>query len=536
MRHHFALGLFAVGFAATARSQVDEVWVSRFQGPGAGDDGGLAVATDASGNVYVTGQVGSEDASDFATVKYDAGGAELWARTIDGPVQGEDVAVAIAVDAAGNAHVTGYSTGEGGDTDYLTAKYDAAGTLLWTARYNSPIDQNDEPAAVTLDDAGNVYITGRSSNSGIWFDYDYATVKYSPTGAQLWAARYNGAGDDWDEARAIAVDDEGNVFVSGTAAFDVGTAYHDYATVKYNASGVRQWVAFYDGAGNNWDEVQSLALDGEGNVIVTGYSIGSATGYDFATVKYTTDGAEVWARRHDGPGSGISHDIGVALVVDEAGNVYVGGTSALNYATVKYTASGDPAWESRFGAGGDDLITGVAIDETGVYVTGKSVNDYVTLKYDFAGTELWRASYDGPGPGADGAAALALDAFGNVVVTGASGGIGTGADFATIKYSQSTVAVEPGGASSMPLFVLEPSRPNPSRGVTTFTFSVPEGANAPAVLRVFDAQGRELERFIEAGSGRRSIAWDTSRLPSGTYFYSLEAGSFSSTRSMVHVR
>jgi hypothetical protein len=498
----------------------------------------MAITTDSAGNVYVTGQTGAGSESDYATAKYDPFGVERWTRTYDGPGQDEDVAVAIAVDSAGNVYVTGYSVGlASSETDYATIKYDPAGTLLWVARYNSPVDQPDEPAAIALDGEGNVYVTGRSSNSGIWFDYDYATLKYSPSGAEVWVARYNGAGDDWDQARDIAIDGSGNVYVTGTAAFDVGTAYHDYATIKYNSSGVRQWVRFYDGAGENWDEAQSLVLDSGGNVIVTGYSVGSATGYDFATIKYNPIGEELWAQRHDGPGSGVSHDIGVALAADDAGNVYVAGTSALNYATVKYSGSGQPIWESRFGAAGEEIVAAVAIDATGVYVTGKSLNDYVTLKYDFAGAEVWEARYDGPGTGPDGATAIALDGAGNVLVTGSSGGSGTGLDFATIKYGQSTVGVA--GAGSAPrALVLEQNRPNPFNPRTTIRFE--STAEGWARLVVLDASGRRVKKLAERefGRGVSSITWDGRNdagvpVPSGTYFYRLETMVGVETRRMT---
>jgi len=86
-----------------------------------------------------------------------------------------------------------------------------------------------------------VYVTGQSAGSGT--SDDYATIKYNASGVQEWVARYNGPGNRDDRAYAIAVDDAGNVYVTGQSGLGI---WADYATIKYNASGVEQWVARYD--------------------------------------------------------------------------------------------------------------------------------------------------------------------------------------------------------------------------------------------------------------------------------------------------
>jgi len=103
--------------------------------------------------------------------------------------------------------------------------------------------------------------------------------------AQGWVARYNGPGNGWDAARAIALDNSGNIYVTGES-WGSGTEY-DYATVKYDSSGVEQWVARYNGPGNWWDNAYAIDLDNLGNVYVTGRSMGSGTYYDYATIKYS---------------------------------------------------------------------------------------------------------------------------------------------------------------------------------------------------------------------------------------------------------
>ena len=137
---------------------------------------------------------------------------------------------------------------------------------------------------MAVDTSGNVYVTGGggcgTQSSG------YVTIKYNSAGQEQWVAQYCGAfGSGY--AKAIAVDNSANVYVTGRRR-GFGGGY-DYATVKYNAAGQQQWVVHYDGpaAGtHSSDDPAALAVDGLGNVYVTGYSVGLGTGLDYATIKY----------------------------------------------------------------------------------------------------------------------------------------------------------------------------------------------------------------------------------------------------------
>jgi hypothetical protein len=98
--------------------------------------------------------------------------------------------VSLAVDGAGNVYVAGFSYGSGTSDDYATIKYDPSGNEIWVARYNGPGNNNDYPVSLAVDGAGNVYVTGSSYGSGT--NNDYATIKYDSSGNELWAAHYDG--------------------------------------------------------------------------------------------------------------------------------------------------------------------------------------------------------------------------------------------------------------------------------------------------------------------------------------------------------
>jgi len=155
----------------------------------------------------------------------------------------------------------------------------------WVTHYASGLSPAIDVATdIAVDNLGNVYVTGYSQGSG--GDQDYATVKYNSEGQEQWVARYNGPGNVNDWAEAIAVDGSGNVYVTGRS-YGSGTE-DDYATLKYNSEGEEEWVARYNGPGNSSDCVNAIAVDGSGNVYVTGYSeVDNWSVY--TTIKYSGD-------------------------------------------------------------------------------------------------------------------------------------------------------------------------------------------------------------------------------------------------------
>jgi hypothetical protein len=239
--------------------------------------GGQDIAVDDSGYVYVTGASGG----DYATIKYYPNGDTAWLRRYNGPGNGYDEATAIAVDGSGNVYVTGGSYGSGANSDYASIKYYPNGDTAWVRRYHWAGIYEDWATAIAVDRYRNVYVTG-SHGSGT--AYDYATIKYYSNGDTAWVRRYNGPGNGYDWAFAIALDSPGNVYVTGGSEGS-GTR-DDYATIKYRPGGGTAWVTTYNGAGNLFDYAQAIAVDGHGNVYVTGSSYGSGTSYDYATIKY----------------------------------------------------------------------------------------------------------------------------------------------------------------------------------------------------------------------------------------------------------
>jgi hypothetical protein len=453
------------------------------------------IAVDNSGNAYVTGgSWGPDQLPDMATIKYNSAGDTLWVRRYNGPGNSWDDGRAITLDSLGNVYVTGWTHSDEQFFNYVTIKYTASGAEQWVAQYNAG---DDRALDIALDASGNVYVTGTSSGSGT--ADDYATVKYNGLGEEQWIARYNGSGNTQDRAAGLALDAQGNVYVTG-ASGEGSQNLSDYVTVKYNSSGIQQWLARY----SSWyDYATAIAVDASANVYVTGYSYALGTYYDYATVKYSTAGAQQWVRRFNGPGT--SDDFAYDLKIDPSGNVIVTGDAFFapgngsDYGTIKYSPTGVEQWIRSYNGPGSavDIASALAIDSAGnVYVTGGSrgedlVDDFGTIKYSASGDELCVLRYGSEDEVYYLATDIALDGSGGVFVTGYSSEVGQKLT-TTIKYGAGNVTT--GVEAPDPVQRLALASPNP---VIVGGLVTVRGTKTTPV-EVFGPDGRRVLRLDRA--------------------------------------
>jgi hypothetical protein len=439
--------------AAQAQGAI-EAWVQRYNGPSNSDDSAGGIAVDTNGNVYVTGGVfGGDPVSggsglDYATIAYSSDGVPLWTNYYNGPEKGDDYAEAVTVDASGNVVVTGSSWTPQFICVVATISYSSAGVPLWTNRYNAPGNRLSYGKSIAADTNGNVVVMAGTTQSGA--DENLLVIKYSGAGVLLWAKTYS-YGGGWSSA--MAVDRSGNVVVTG--CLRGGAGFEDYLTLKYSSAGVLLWNRRYNGPlGTGQDRANAVAVDTDGNVIVTGSSDSIVANYwEYATIKYSNGGTPLWTNRYNGPANYSSG--AQAMAVDHGGNVFVLGSShgggRGNFVTIKYSNAGTPVWTNLYSdpVNGVDEPVAMAVDASGnVYLTGAvyeaplhgySVRDYVTLAYSSTGVPVWTNRYDGPGNSTDYPGALVVDAHGDAYVTGGSANMGDGSapavgDYATVKY------------------------------------------------------------------------------------------------------
>lgn len=386
-----ALQLF-ISLSTALQAQPVLEWVRNFNGSSNQLDYGRALQIDASGNSYIAGTISSQSTGkDIAVIKYDPQGVQQWIATYNGTNNNDDWGYALVIDSAGNSYVTGFTSTPSNGKDFVTVKFDTAGNFLWMQQYDGTANADDAANHIAIDPWANISVTGISKGNGT--GDDYVTIKYDASGTQLWLARYDGPASGTDDARTITADIQGNVYVSGGS---VGTGSdYDFTTIKYNTLGIQQWVARYNGPANAYDLVYyqgSIVVDSLGNVYVTGYSTGTDSSLDYATVKYDSAGVQLWATRF---------------------------STEVN---------------------GTDYADNITLDDSlNVYVTGASKNspndfDFATVKYNSAGVQQWVAYYNGSANSWDEAYGVVTDDSLNVYIVGRSPGTGTSTDFVTIKY------------------------------------------------------------------------------------------------------
>jgi len=332
----------------------------------------------------------------FALLPLASGAASLPLASFPASGNGLDQPVAVVVDAAGNVVVTGVGHALGRATDFVTTKRGPTGAVLWTIAYNGPASSHDEPKAIAQDAEGNVYVTGSSRGAK---NNDYATVKYSPQGKELWTARYDGGHND--VATAMTVGPDGSVYVAGYSDGDGGRP-EGHTIVKYSSAGAQVAVfslgedaeTAFDGAGPS-----AIKVDPAGNLLVAGAAAGLQEDFDLLVVKLDAKGGTIAESRFGGARN--SQDFASALAIQPDGSFVVAGkggaagTAGSYLFVVGFDAAGQLSWANRHGGPGDDAVRAVAVSigaQGDVSVLGSiargGTESLVVLKLDRQGNRV----------------------------------------------------------------------------------------------------------------------------------------------------
>ena len=230
-----------------------------------------------------------------------------WSGTKQLGTSSYDYAAGVATDSSGNVYVTGSAGGDlesstsGGSNDLFILKYDSGGIKQWTKQFDTTFI--DGMTGITSDASGSVYATGFTrgvldghTSISCGACEDFIVVKYDSSGTKQWTKQLGTSSTDY--ATGIATDSSGNVYVTGSTSggLDGNTSAgsSDLFVVKYDSSGTKQWTRQLGSYSS--DVANGIATDSGGNVYVTGYTSGgldgntSAGSADLFIVKYDTNG------------------------------------------------------------------------------------------------------------------------------------------------------------------------------------------------------------------------------------------------------
>lgn len=399
------------------------------------DTDAAGVAIDSSDNIYITGtsqganvfgkNATSGTTDDIFVAKLNSSGVIQWVYAAGGT--GRDRGRKIALDSSGNIYVTGYywstvdfgggNVTSNGNWDAFLLKLDSSGTFQWVKSYGS--NYNDLGRDVAIDSNDNIYMLGNyrytvdfgggdeinNNNSDIFL------VKFNSSGVFQWV--YTAGASESDDSRALALDSNDNLYITGsfrdTVNFGGGniTAANldDLFILKLNSSGAYQNI--YTSNIFTTQKGKGLAVDSSGNIYATGTFSGTvdfgggnitSSGNDIYLLKLNSSFAFQWVKRFAVDNGSTGQALGLAVTVDEDGNVYsvgqIGGSvdfggGTINFGSqddayiVKYDSSGSFQWSKTFGsasANNIDKTQDIVIDSNGFVI---AVGEVESQNIDF---------------------------------------------------------------------------------------------------------------------------------------------------------
>jgi hypothetical protein len=320
-----------------------------------------------------------------------------------------------------------FQSTNGGNGDAFVAKFSTGGSLLWSTYLGG--SGIDYATGIAVDPSGHAYVTGYTGSTD--FPTRHAFQRTSPgngdafvarlsTGGALLYSTYLGGSIGLDYGTAIAADQYGNAYVTGSTessdfpirnAFQASTGFGSDAFVaKFSVGGSLLWSTYLGGGG--FDSGQGIAVDQYGNAYVTGttnssnfptlnpFQAADGGGYDAFVAKFSNGGALLWSTYL----GGSNDETGYGIAVDQYGDAYVtGSTSSTDFPTrnafqatygggstdafvAKFSTGGSLLYSSYLGGSSGDTGYGIAVDQYGhAYVTG------LTYSTDFPTVHAYQA-------------------------------------------------------------------------------------------------------------------------------------------------
>lgn len=339
------------------------VWQKTFDYAGL-NDRALAITVDGSGNIYITGEATStSNGTDIITRKYDLNGNLIWSTIpFNGTANGDDKGLGIVVDGSGNVFVCGYTSNTGTGKDYTVIRYNSSGVQTHIYKKNGTANGDDGANAIAF--FGNkIYVTGYVKNTGT--NNDIFTSRLNTNNLFVnWTIPENGTANLNDQGLDIKI--QGNDVLVCGGITNTGTN-QDYFFAKYNATaGVSVFTPkTYDAFGGN-DFATSLILDASNTYAITGMAQNGSNS-DYHTVKYTNSGVFTWVNRHL-TNTNFPNVFPKIAVDNIANHFYISGVTyrnSIDAAVYQITPGGNESWSDYYDGGMRDGHVDLSVDNFG---------------------------------------------------------------------------------------------------------------------------------------------------------------------------
>lgn len=363
----------------------DKLWEKDFNSNGSANDYGIALAEDDLGNVYVIGTTDNNSITDYDVVilKYSSNGVLVWSKQWDSGEHLKDIGTGIVTDGNENIFVSISSETAQTRMDYLTMKLDGNGNVLWKNRYDNNF-LDDTPIGIDVLQGGNVVVMGASASA--IDSWDYTTIVLSNSGVHLNEERVNISNGGFDRPLAFTKDSEGNIYITGKTSTN-GLNY-DMTTIKIDTDYSLAWVETIDYAGSD-DQANAIVVDEEDNLYVGGYVTKNNGAKAMAIIKYDSNGNELWRQIQSANIPNL--DVSVkSLEKNENGTLFYAIEETLENGELKGALAqikedGETVWKRTINYLGSNVPTTIrkATDGT-LYLTalkGNSNPTYETMRY-----------------------------------------------------------------------------------------------------------------------------------------------------------
>jgi len=523
-------------------AQPTREWTSFYPETNTFSSSAAAMAIDDSGNVYTTGHSegynGTVSWNSYTTVKYNSSGVLQWSANFTGETSGGKFPNDIAVDNDGNVYVTGYAHRTASDFDFCTIKYNSDGLQQWLRYYDNPTHNEDQARKIAIDNAGNIYVSG-FSNLCVFSCQIYTILKYNRSGNLIWSRSYGLGTSSGTDIGDMKVDNNCNIYITGMN-------YYNAVTIKYDSSGNQLWVNTFSNSGQ-LSNALSIIIDSENDVIITGQS---PYGMNFAscfTIKYNINGTQEWLKLINPPSTSNGNWKSTYVDTDNFNNVYISGVyfnnSSRKIFTIKYSSIGDSLWTYFNSDTAFPRPTYLNIDkDNNILLTGSIVvflnqlyiSQIVILMLDTEGTLKWKEITNYPFMGSE-VTGIKTDTINNILLSGSSD-----AKMIVTKYSFHT------GIKAIQNNIPRENRlyqnyPNPFNTTTKIKFDLYEGELQniiKAKLVLYDILGREIETLVDNKlcQGTYELIWNSGNFSSGIYFYKITTKYYSETKKMLLIK